>query len=136
MLTRAIAPPPDSYFTPSPADIQTAQATLSARTHALTDRPLELKAVREAREKAKRDRWPNVRGSMHHREVTTADRARSADHDPHPLPRSHAAGEDLSVNEQDQGGVRVRARAAEGRCEAYQVHIMCVVDDGSRERAR
>ncbi|KAL1701690.1 hypothetical protein EV121DRAFT_294000 [Schizophyllum commune] len=53
-------PPPDSYFTPSPADIQTAQATLSARTHALTDRPLELKAVREAREKAKRDRWPNT----------------------------------------------------------------------------
>ena len=50
--------------------------------------------------------------------------------------RSHTAGEDLPVDEQDQGGVRVRARAAEGRCEAYQVHIMCVVDDGSRERAR
>ncbi|KAL1745409.1 hypothetical protein HDZ31DRAFT_63156 [Schizophyllum fasciatum] len=53
-------PPPDAYFTPSPADVQAAQATLSARTHALTDRPLELRAVRDARERAKRERWPNT----------------------------------------------------------------------------
>ncbi|TRM64895.1 hypothetical protein BD626DRAFT_490282 [Schizophyllum amplum] len=53
-------PPPESYFTPSPADVKAAQATLSARTHALTDRPLELKAVRDERERAKRDRWPNT----------------------------------------------------------------------------
>ena len=33
---------------------------LSARTQALTNAPLQLRAVREAESKAKRDRWPEV----------------------------------------------------------------------------
>ncbi|EIW84180.1 hypothetical protein CONPUDRAFT_119806 [Coniophora puteana RWD-64-598 SS2] len=51
---------PDSYFTPTAADLKAAQATLSARTQALTNAPLQLRAAREAEEKAKRDRWPNI----------------------------------------------------------------------------
>jgi tether containing UBX domain for GLUT4 len=51
---------PDSYFTPTAADLKSAQATLSARTQALTNAPLQLRAVREAEERAKRDRWPKV----------------------------------------------------------------------------
>ncbi|KAG6832948.1 hypothetical protein H0H92_004832 [Tricholoma furcatifolium] len=57
------APPPalpDDYFKPTAADLKAAQDTLTARVHALTDAPLELRATREAREKAKRDRWPNT----------------------------------------------------------------------------
>jgi tether containing UBX domain for GLUT4 len=38
-----------------------AQATLAARTQALVDAPLQLRSQREAAEKSKRDRWPNVR---------------------------------------------------------------------------
>lgn len=51
---------PDSYFTLSPADLKAAQATLSARTRSLVDAPLQVRAQREAAEKAKRDRWPNT----------------------------------------------------------------------------
>ncbi|KAG1852931.1 hypothetical protein C8R48DRAFT_345876 [Suillus tomentosus] len=51
---------PDSYFTPSPADLKAAQATLSARTRSLVDAPLQVRAQREAAEKSKRDRWPNT----------------------------------------------------------------------------
>jgi len=51
---------PDSYFTPTAADLKSAQATLSARTQALTNAPLQLRAAREAEEKAKRDRWPKT----------------------------------------------------------------------------
>ncbi|KAF8958326.1 hypothetical protein BDZ97DRAFT_1668664 [Flammula alnicola] len=51
---------PDEYFTPSAADLKAAQATLSARTHALVNAPLQLRAVREAEVKAKRDRWPET----------------------------------------------------------------------------
>ncbi|OJA16472.1 hypothetical protein AZE42_06878 [Rhizopogon vesiculosus] len=51
---------PDSYFTPSPADLKAAQATLSARTRSLVDAPLQLRAQREAAEKSKRDRWPTT----------------------------------------------------------------------------
>ena len=54
---------PDSFFTPTAADLKAAQATLSARTHALVNAPLQLRAAREAEEKVKRDRWPNVRPS-------------------------------------------------------------------------
>ncbi|KAK0469999.1 uncharacterized protein EV420DRAFT_1256801 [Desarmillaria tabescens] len=57
------APPsalPDEYFTPTAADLKVAQSQLAARTQALTNTPLRLKAVREAEEKAKRDRWPNT----------------------------------------------------------------------------
>ncbi|KAG2146073.1 uncharacterized protein EDB93DRAFT_1104471 [Suillus bovinus] len=51
---------PDSYFTPSPADLKAAQATLSARTRSLVDAPLQVRAQREAAETSKRDRWPNT----------------------------------------------------------------------------
>ncbi|KAI6107908.1 hypothetical protein F5141DRAFT_1215667 [Pisolithus sp. B1] len=51
---------PDSFFTPTAEDLKAAQATLSARTQALTHAPLQLRATREAAEKAKRDRWPNT----------------------------------------------------------------------------
>lgn len=51
---------PDSYFTPSAADLKAAQSTLAARTSALVNAPLQLRATREASEKAKRDRWPNT----------------------------------------------------------------------------
>ncbi|THV02762.1 hypothetical protein K435DRAFT_817491 [Dendrothele bispora CBS 962.96] len=51
-------PPPDEYFTPTAADLKLAQSQLSARTHALTDAPLQLRATREAAERQKKDRWP------------------------------------------------------------------------------
>ncbi|KAF7367379.1 Tether containing UBX domain for GLUT4 [Mycena sanguinolenta] len=53
-------PLPDDYFTPTAADLKQAQASLTARTQALNDAPLQLRAVREAAEKSKRDRWPNT----------------------------------------------------------------------------
>jgi len=61
--TRPITSPvhlPDEYFTPTSKDLRAAQATLSARTQALTNAPLQLRAVREAESKAKRDRWPET----------------------------------------------------------------------------
>jgi len=51
---------PDSYFTPTTADIMGAQATLTARTQAIVNAPLQLRSQREAADKAKRDRWPNT----------------------------------------------------------------------------
>ena len=51
---------PDEYFSPTPTDLKAAQATLSARTQALINAPLQLRAVRETESKAKRDRWPEV----------------------------------------------------------------------------
>ncbi|KAI6129915.1 hypothetical protein EV401DRAFT_2206203 [Pisolithus croceorrhizus] len=39
---------PDSFFTPTAEDLKAAQATLSARTQALTHAPLQLRATREA----------------------------------------------------------------------------------------
>ncbi|KAF8656874.1 hypothetical protein AX16_002420 [Volvariella volvacea WC 439] len=61
-VTRPALPPalPDEYYNPTPADLKDAQATLEARTKALVDAPLLLRSVREANEKAKRDRWPNT----------------------------------------------------------------------------
>ena len=55
---------PDEYFIPTPSDLKAAQATLSARTQALANAPLQLRAVREAELKAKRDRWPEVLDSF------------------------------------------------------------------------
>ncbi|KAF9469041.1 hypothetical protein BDZ94DRAFT_1317593 [Collybia nuda] len=59
----SLPPPPvlsDDYFTPTAADLKAAQHTLSARTQALVNAPLQLRATRDANEKAKRDRWPNT----------------------------------------------------------------------------
>jgi len=59
--TPVLPPPlPEEYFTPTSADLQAAQSTLAARTQALVNAPLQLRAAREATEKAKRDRWPNT----------------------------------------------------------------------------
>jgi len=55
-----LPPLPDDYFTPTTADIKLAQSGLAARTQALTNAPLQLRAVTEAAEKSKRDRWPNT----------------------------------------------------------------------------
>ncbi|TFK47748.1 hypothetical protein OE88DRAFT_1635785 [Heliocybe sulcata] len=52
---------PESYFTPTAADLQLAQAQLSARTQALTDAPFKTQAAREAEAKVKRERWPTTR---------------------------------------------------------------------------
>ncbi|KAJ6536548.1 hypothetical protein DFH09DRAFT_931226 [Mycena vulgaris] len=57
------APPPplpDDYFTPTAADLKLAQSGLAARTQALVNAPLQLRAVRDAADKSKRDRWPNT----------------------------------------------------------------------------
>jgi hypothetical protein len=54
---------PDSFFTPTLTDLQAAQAVLAARTKALTA-PLQLRATREANEKAKLEKWPNVWASV------------------------------------------------------------------------
>jgi tether containing UBX domain for GLUT4 len=51
---------PVEYYTPTAAVLNGAQATLSARTQALVNAPLQLRATREAAEKAKRDRWPQT----------------------------------------------------------------------------
>ncbi|KAJ3716164.1 hypothetical protein C8R42DRAFT_679736 [Lentinula raphanica] len=51
---------PDTYFDPTPSDLKLAQTQLAARTQALTNAPLQLRATREAAEKAKKDRWPNT----------------------------------------------------------------------------
>ncbi|KAF9473748.1 hypothetical protein BDN70DRAFT_885577 [Pholiota conissans] len=51
---------PDDYFTPTAADLRAAQSTLAARTQALVNAPLQLRAQREAETKAKRDRWPQT----------------------------------------------------------------------------
>jgi len=57
----ALPPPlPDDYFTPTAADLKLAQSTLAARTQTLVDAPLQLRAIRDAAEKSKRDRWPNT----------------------------------------------------------------------------
>jgi len=58
--TTNLQPLPDSFFTPTAADLKAAQATLSARTQALVNAPLQLRTTREAEERAKQDRWPNT----------------------------------------------------------------------------
>ena len=55
-----LADVPDSFYTPTAADLRAAQAHLAARTQALTNAPLQLRARREADAKAKLDRWPEV----------------------------------------------------------------------------
>ncbi|KAG9315130.1 hypothetical protein JVU11DRAFT_4253 [Chiua virens] len=51
---------PESYFIPTATDLKAAQATLTARTQALVNAPLQLRATREAAERAKKDRWPTT----------------------------------------------------------------------------
>jgi len=60
-ITRLPPPLPDEYFEPTAEDIKAAQATLTARTQALVNAPLQLRTAKEASERAKRDRWPLTR---------------------------------------------------------------------------
>jgi len=60
-ITRVPPPLPDEYFEPTAEDVRAAQATLTARTQALVNAPLQLKSAREATEKARRERWPLTR---------------------------------------------------------------------------
>ncbi|KIM64255.1 hypothetical protein SCLCIDRAFT_15272 [Scleroderma citrinum Foug A] len=51
---------PESFFTPTTDEIKVSQATLASRAQALNNAPLQLRATRQAAEKAKKDRWPNT----------------------------------------------------------------------------
>ncbi|TFK66290.1 hypothetical protein BDN72DRAFT_772192 [Pluteus cervinus] len=51
---------PDEYYTPTASDLKAAQASLQARTQALTDAPFQLRRIREESERAKRDKWPTT----------------------------------------------------------------------------
>lgn len=50
----------DDFFTMTTADIKAAHDTLSARTRAMVNAPLQLRSAREANERAKRERWQNT----------------------------------------------------------------------------
>lgn len=117
---------PDDYFTPTMSDLKAAQATLSARTSQLVNAPLQLRAVRDAAEKTKRDRWPEVSDGVasvywiligwHH-----------ADQDPCQVPRPNAARKDVPLHGQNQERLRVRTELLERPSQAYQVHPLCVI---------
>jgi hypothetical protein len=51
---------PDDYYNPTTADLRKAQATLTARTQALTNAPLQTRAMRASVERTKKERWPSV----------------------------------------------------------------------------
>lgn len=53
---------PEAFFTPSTADLKMAQASLSAKTQALTNAPLRTQAMRDAELRAKLAKYPEVRG--------------------------------------------------------------------------
>ena len=63
---------PESYFTPTVADLSAAQSTLQARREALVNRPLTLKKDREEAERKKRERWPEVSCAAHRRHTRIA----------------------------------------------------------------
>jgi len=56
----SLPPLSDEDLTPTAADLKLAQNMLAARAQSLADAPLQLRTVREAAEKSKRDRWPNT----------------------------------------------------------------------------
>ncbi|KAF8622563.1 hypothetical protein AX15_006911 [Amanita polypyramis BW_CC] len=51
---------PDDYYNPTTADLKDAQATLTARTQALVNAPLQTRTMRESTERAKQDKWPST----------------------------------------------------------------------------
>ncbi|KAJ7062377.1 hypothetical protein C8F01DRAFT_1284980 [Mycena amicta] len=57
---RPLPPLSDEDLTLTSADLKAAQSMLSVHTQALVDAPLQLRAVRDAAEKAKQERWPNT----------------------------------------------------------------------------
>ena len=51
---------PESYFSPTAADLKAAQESLSARTQALNNAPLRTQAMRDAELKTKLAKYPTV----------------------------------------------------------------------------
>ncbi|KAI0688102.1 hypothetical protein BC835DRAFT_1419442 [Cytidiella melzeri] len=51
---------PESYFTPTAADLKTAQESLAARTQALVNAPLRTQAMRDEEQKAKLAKYPTT----------------------------------------------------------------------------
>ncbi|KAI0762043.1 ubiquitin-related domain-containing protein, partial [Irpex lacteus] len=51
---------PDSYFTPTPADLKAAQESLTARTQSLVNAPLRTQAMRDEEQKAKAAKYPTA----------------------------------------------------------------------------
>ena len=51
---------PESWFTPTSSELKAAQTALATRVQALTNAPLQTRAMREASQKPKRERWPSV----------------------------------------------------------------------------
>jgi len=64
---------PDSFYTPTAADLRAAQAQLAARTQAFNG-PLQLRSQREAELKAKLDRWPETRIRIKFRDGTQLEK--------------------------------------------------------------
>jgi len=61
VTSAALAPDlPDEYFSPTAADLKATQHTLSSRTQALVNAPLQLRAVREANDRIRLERWPTT----------------------------------------------------------------------------
>ncbi|KAJ3559429.1 hypothetical protein NM688_g357 [Phlebia brevispora] len=54
---------PESYFTPTTADLKAAQASLTARAQALVNAPLQTQAMRDAAQKVRLAKYPTVRTS-------------------------------------------------------------------------
>jgi tether containing UBX domain for GLUT4 len=55
---------PESFFSPTPADLKAAQAAFSARTQALNNAPLRTQAMRDAELKVKMEKYPAVRACV------------------------------------------------------------------------
>ncbi|PFH53207.1 hypothetical protein AMATHDRAFT_188456 [Amanita thiersii Skay4041] len=51
---------PDEYYSPTPADLRDAQATLAARTQSLINAPLQTQAMRASITKSRKDKWPFI----------------------------------------------------------------------------
>ncbi len=98
-VTNRVTALPDDYFTPTAADLRAAQTQLAARTQALTNAPLKLKATREAEEKAKQDRWPTVRVSCL---WLWLDVDNISDNNPDTFYGSNTTREDFPILKQDQ----------------------------------
>lgn len=75
-----------------------AHATLSGRTQSLVNAPLQLRAKREATEKLKRDRWPNVRWYSVPCPLAGDLSNLPIDDDSSSFHRSHATREDFPVD--------------------------------------
>jgi tether containing UBX domain for GLUT4 len=103
---------PDEYFVPTASDLKAAQHTLSSRTQALVNAPLQLRAAREANEKAKLDRWPAVSCTY---QCSNGLKPFIADHYTGKVYGSYSTRTCLSVHGQDTVRIRFREGMFEGR---------------------